>query len=437
MKKVAVIGGGAAGMLAAISAARQGAEVFLLERNDRLGKKLFITGKGRCNLTNACGETELLEHVVSNPKFLFPAFRELNAEKTIQFFEALGLRTKIERGLRVFPQSDHSSDVIRVLAEELKRYFVQVKYSARVKKILCTKGQVSGVLLEDGTTLHTDACILATGGLSYPSTGSTGDGYQLARELGHTITALSPSLVGIHVKETWVGQLQGLSLKNTGFRLVAGERKEPDAKQAVKRTKLNPGKVLYEDFGELIFTQFGVSGPVILSASSYLAPYLDMAEFIIHLDLKPALTKEQLNQRILRDFEEVKNKHFKNAFDNLLPQKMIRVIIERSMISPEKQVNAITREERERVAGLLKDFTMSVCGLGGYPEAVITKGGISVKEVIPSTMESKLVKGLHFAGEVLDLDALTGGFNLQIAWSTGYLAGKSAALLEEKSEMKG
>ena len=380
MRTVAVIGGGAAGMIAAIIAAREGANVFIVEKNEKLGKKLYITGKGRCNLTNACESDIFLENVITNPRFLFPA---------------------------------------------IKSQKVSIRLSSKVEKILCADQSVKGILLENHTKLSADACILATGGLSYPSTGSTGDGYYIAKQLGHTITNLYPSLVGIYVKEAWIAQLEGLSLKNVGLKVVVEEVYETT--KGTKQKRLIPNKVFYEDFGELLFTRFGVSGPVILSASSYLAPYLSKASFSIHLDLKPALTLEQLNLRILRDFEQEKNKHFKNALDNLLPQKIIRVIIERSMISSDRKVNQITRKEREHLAELLKDFSMQIKELAGYSQAVITKGGIAVKEVVPATMESKQIKGLYFAGEILDLDALTGGFNLQIAWSSGYLAGRQAA----------
>lgn len=425
MRTVAVIGGGAAGMIAAIIAAREGANVFIVEKNEKLGKKLYITGKGRCNLTNACESDIFLENVITNPRFLFPAIKSFGTNDTIQFFESIGLKTKTERGRRVFPQSDHASDVILALQNELKRQKVSIRLSSKVEKILCADQSVKGILLENHTKLSADACILATGGLSYPSTGSTGDGYYIAKQLGHTITNLYPSLVGIYVKEAWIAQLEGLSLKNVGLKVVVEEVYETT--KGTKQKRLIPNKVFYEDFGELLFTRFGVSGPVILSASSYLAPYLSKASFSIHLDLKPALTLEQLNLRILRDFEQEKNKHFKNALDNLLPQKIIRVIIERSMISSDRKVNQITRKEREHLAELLKDFSMQIKELAGYSQAVITKGGIAVKEVVPATMESKQIKGLYFAGEILDLDALTGGFNLQIAWSSGYLAGRQAA----------
>lgn len=428
MKNVSVIGGGAAGMMAAVIAARSGARVTLFEKNEKLGKKIYITGKGRCNLTNACDMEELFAHIVSNSRFLYSAFYGFSNHDTIEFFKELGLAIKIERGNRVFPQSDHSSDVIKVLAEELKKQNVQIKLNTKVEQIIEKQGNIVSVQLSDKQEVQTDACIITTGGLSYSSTGSTGDGYEFAKKLGHKVTPLMPSLVSIHVEESFITQLEGLSLKNISLRVMTGKPlKIEEEINSKKKKKINVGKLLYEEFGELVFTRFGISGPLALSASSHLIPYLNLTSLELHLDLKPALSKEQLDSRILRDFNEMKNKQFKNALDQLLPQKIIPIIIEQSKISKEKQVNAITKEERSVLVDLLKDFVLTVKCLGGYNEAVITKGGVSVKEINPSTMESKLVKGLYFAGEVLDLDGLTGGFNLQIAWSTGYLAGSSAA----------
>jgi predicted Rossmann fold flavoprotein len=409
MSRVFVIGGGPAGMLSAIMAARKGHQVELFEKNEKLGKKLYITGKGRCNLTNACDRDTFFEHIVSNPKFLYGAFHQFNNYDTMDFFEEIGLPLKIERGNRVFPQSDKSSDVIRVLKEELDRLSVKLHFHSEVKDILVKDGAFSGIVLKNNAQkLMADAVIITTGGLSYPLTGSTGDGFYFAKNLGHTITELSPSLVPIHLQENFVKDLMGLSLKNIKIHVLSGD------------------KQVYSDFGELLFTHFGVSGPVILSASSYLIPYLKRKEkLVLSIDLKPALSEEQLDQRILRDFNEVKNKQFKNSLDQLLPNKLIDVIIRLSRINPEKQVNSITREERFRLVNLLKNVTFHITKLSEYNQAVITKGGIDVKEVNPSTMESKLVKNIYFAGEVLDLDALTGGFNLQIAWSSAYLAGNS------------
>ncbi len=409
MSKVLVVGGGAAGMLSAIIAAKNGHQVLLLEKNEKLGKKLFITGKGRCNLTNACDKEEFFEQVVSNPKFFYKAYHAFNNYDTMDFFEQLGLPIKTERGNRVFPASDKSSDVITVLRRELERSLVTVRYHSEVTEII-TKDQsfYSLRLKNEKEELRGDAVIIATGGLSYPMTGSTGDGFRFAKSMGHTVTKLYPSLVPVHVKEAFVKELMGLSLKNVKISITSGN------------------KQIYQDFGEMLFTHFGVSGPVILSASSYLIPFLEKQEpLALSIDLKPALTPEQLDIRILRDFEEFKNKQFKNSLDHLLPNKLIDVIIRLSLIDSEKKVNSITKEERFQLVQLLKNFTLHITRLSDYNQAVITKGGVSVKEINPSTMESKLIHNLYFIGEVLDLDALTGGFNLQLAWSTAYLAGIS------------
>ena len=410
MKKIVVIGGGAAGMMAAIWSAKGGAEVTLLEKNEKLGKKLFITGKGRCNLTNACDVEELFQNVVTNPKFMYSAFYSFDNRQVMDFFEGLGMSVKVERGNRVFPVSDYSSDVIKALEQECKRLGVEICLHKRVKKLFFAEdtGHVRGVLFDDGNRIFADAVIVATGGISYPRTGSTGDGYAFARECGHEIKQCFPSLVPFEIKETWCQEIMGLALKNVAVTVTAGGRK------------------VYEDFGEMLFTHFGVSGPLIISASAYVHKYLDQP-LTLYIDLKPALSVEQLDERILRDFGNNQNKQFKHALDALLPKRLIPIIIEQSRISPEKRVNEITREERLRLTGLLKKLPLTITGIRDYDEAIITKGGVSVKQINPSTMESKLVKGLYFVGEVLDLDALTGGFNLQIAWSTGYLAGMNAA----------
>ena len=414
MSKVLIIGGGAAGMMAAAFAAKNGNRVEVFEKNEKLGKKLFITGKGRCNITNAADLEDFFSTVTSNPKFLYSAFYSFTNEQVISFFEELGVRTKVERGGRVFPVSDHSSDVIQALKSEMERLGVKINLNAEVKELITEKNStretVNGIRLVSGKKISGDAVIVATGGISYPSTGSTGDGYRFARRCGHKVSELSPSLVPMEVKEWYAGELMGLSLRNIEIRITDGKKK------------------LYQEFGEMLFTHYGVTGPVILSASSIVGKKLKDTELTLHIDLKPALTEEQLDKRVLREFETNHNRQFKNAVDSLFPSKLRPVIVELSGIPEEKKVHEITKEERLRFVRLIKDFTMTLTGLRGYNEAIITKGGVSVKEIDPGTMESKLVKGLYFAGEVLDLDAVTGGYNLQIAWSTGYLAGMNAGV---------
>lgn len=402
---VAVVGGGAAGMMAAIVAARNGHKVQLFEKNEKLGKKVYITGKGRCNITNAADLEQIFANVVTNRKFLYSAFYGFDNQQTIQFFEELGVRTKIERGERVFPVSDKSSDVIQGMQRELNRLGVKLSLQTEVAGIKQKDGQVEGILLADGKFVSAGVVIVATGGLSYPSTGSTGDGYRFAKDMGHTVTKLSPSLVPFQIKEEFVREMQGLSLKNVALKLYAGKKK------------------IYDDFGEMLFTHFGVSGPLILSASSFVSKYIDKQEITLVLDLKPALSSEQLDARIVRDFSEMQNKQFKNGLDKLLPKKMIPVVLSLSGIDPNKPIHSVTKEERQRIVELLKGMELHLERLRGYNEAIITKGGVSVKEINPGTMESNLVKGVYFVGEVLDLDALTGGYNLQIAWSTAYAAG--------------
>lgn len=408
MRKIIVVGGGAAGMMAAVTAARKGKNVLLLEKNEKLGKKLFITGKGRCNITNSAEIDELFSAVVSNPKFLYSSFYSLTNDQVIEFFEELGVKTKVERGGRVFPESDHSSDVIRALEQELKRLGAEIRLRTEVKEILAEGGRAKGVRLSSGEKLNADAVIIATGGISYPSTGSTGDGYRFARECGHKVTELSPALVPMEVEEWYAKELMGLSLRNIEIKITDGKKK------------------LYEEFGEMLFTHYGVTGPVILSASSIVGKKLKEHPLTLHIDLKPALTEEQLDKRVLREFEANHNRQFKNAVDSLFPAKLKPVIVELSGIPEEKKVNEVTKEERLRFARMIKDFSMTLTAMRGYNEAIITKGGVSVKEIDPGTMESRLVNRLYFAGEVLDLDAVTGGYNLQIAWSTGYLAGMNA-----------
>ena len=412
MSHVIVVGGGAAGMFAAIAAAKNGHQVTLYEKNEKLGKKIFITGKGRCNITNAADMEELFDAVVTNSKFLYSSFYGYTNQNVIDFFEDAGVPVKIERGNRVFPISDHSSDVIRALEREMKKVSVKVCLNTEVKSVEAEKGKFNKVVLKDTTTQTADACIVATGGLSYRSTGSTGDGFRFAENVGHKVTQCFPSLVPMETKEPWICELQGLSLRNVEAKILDGK------------------KELYKDFGEMLFTHFGVSGPLIISASSYVGKkFMDKngqkKELTLEIDLKPALTEEQLDQRVLRDFEENHNRQFKNAITKLFPTKLIPVMLELGGIDPEKKVNSIEKEERKQFVYLIKHFRMTLTGLRDYPEAIITKGGVNVKEIDPGTMESKLVKGLYFAGEVLDLDALTGGFNLQIAWSTGYAAGNA------------
>ena len=406
MSKVIVVGGGAAGMMACHAAAMCGHQVTLLEKNEKLGKKIYITGKGRCNLTNASGMEVLFANVMSNRKFLYSAFYTFDNNQVIDLFEMNGMATKTERGNRVFPVSDHSSDVISTMAKVLKNDNVEVKLNTTVQSLIIKENKACGVIV-NGKEISADNVILCTGGLSYPSTGSTGDGYEFVKKAGHRITDCTPSLVPFNIREEWVKDLQGLSLKNSAVTIYDEKKK------------------LYSDFGEMLFTHFGVSGPMILSASGNIKAAEFAKPLKLVIDLKPAMTEEQLDKRILRDFDENKNKQFRNSVSKLLPSKLIPIIIELSGIDPDKKVNEISKEERNHFVHLLKNLTMTINGLRGWNEAIITKGGINVKDVNPSTMESKLVSNLFFAGEVLDLDAMTGGYNLQIAWSTGYLAGLS------------
>jgi len=414
MRKVIVIGGGAAGMMAAISVADAGAQVTIYEKNEKLGKKLFITGKGRCNVTNAGDMENLFANVMTNEKFLYSAFYTYDNMAVMDFLEKAGCPLKVERGDRVFPVSDHSSDIIAAFARELRKRNVKIELNTGVKELLVEPASdpeeqphISGVFLENGKRIMADKVIVATGGISYASTGSTGDGYRFAEKTGHKLVECKPSLVPFNVKDSWCKDAMGVSLKNVSLRLVCGK------------------KEIYSGFGEMLITHFGISGPLALSASSY---YVSKAkgETIAYIDLKPALDTEQLDKRVLRDFEEAKNKQFKNALNHLFPQKLIPVMIALSGIDPDKKVNTISKEERKGFVDLIKNVPLTIAGVRDFKEAIITKGGVSVKDVNPSTMESKKVKGLYFAGEVLDLDALTGGYNLQIAWSTGYLAGVNA-----------
>lgn len=432
-------------MAAAIAAAGSGHRVRLYEKNEKLGKKLFITGKGRCNVTNACDMEALLNGVVTNSKFLYSSFYGFTNQDIMELLKKAGCPLKVERGNRVFPVSDKSSDVIRALEQQMRALGVQVFLNTAVDGLVTGDGRCGGVRLkgrlpspasgkESGNppspasgkesdnppspaVVAADAVIIATGGLSYPSTGSTGDGYSWASDTGHRVTELSPALVPFTVKELdEVKELQGLSLKN------------------IEAAVSLDGKELYREFGEMLFTHFGVSGPVLLSASSFAAGAIRKRPLTLEIDLKPALSGELLDARLLRDFEGFKNKQFKNALGQLFPAKLIPVMIRRSGISPDKQVNEVTRQEREKLVWASKHFRLTLTGLRDYKEAIITQGGVSVKDVNPATMESRILPGLHFAGEVLDLDAVTGGFNLQIAWSTGWAAGSKIDFLTGEND---
>ncbi len=416
MRKVIIIGGGAAGMMAAISASKEGKKVLLLERNEKLGKKLFITGKGRCNITNACDADEFLSHVATNSRFLYSSFSRFNNHDMIQLLNEAGLATKVERGQRVFPRSDHSSDVIGALKRLCDRNHVEILYHARVEEILLCHDEelagenraFAGVKLSDGRRIQGDSLIIAAGGCSYTSTGSDGDGYRLARSIGHSIKPVCPSLVPFIMKEEWCRDLMGLTLKNISIRVENGK------------------KVIYEGFGEFLFTHFGVSGPLVLTASTCLGKHqkaLAEGNLTLLLDLKPSLTMEQLEKRYLREFDTYRNKNISKVIERMLPRKMVPVFLREADVPEEKKVRDITKKERYRMEELMKNMEMHIAGVRGFEEAIVTRGGVHVKEVSPTTMESKIVKNVFFAGEILDVDAVTGGFNLQIAWSTGYTAG--------------
>lgn len=404
MKKVIVVGGGAAGMIASIKAAERGNEVILIEKNEKLGKKIFITGKGRCNVTTNKEIDEIISNIKGNGNFMYSALYTFSNLDLMKMIEDKGVKLKVERGDRVFPMSDKSSDIIKCFERYMNENNVKVVYNTSVVDIVSENKIIKAVKTSDGNIMLCDVVILATGGKSYPYTGSTGDGYRLAKKLGHTITDIKPSLVPLVTKEPWVKDLMGLSLKNVGI--------------CVKYR----GKQVYKDFGEMLFTHFGISGPVILSASRMITDLIP-GETEVCIDLKPALDSKELDRRILRDFEKILNKHFKNSLDELLPQKLIPIIIELSGIEPEKTVNSITREERQEIVKLLKEFKVTVIGTRPIEEAIITRGGVDVREIDPATMESKIIDNLYIVGELLDVDALTGGFNLQVAFSTGYCAG--------------
>ena len=410
MKKTVIIGGGAAGLMAACAAAEKygGRAVTVIEKNRRPGRKLMITGKGRCNVTNNCDRDTLISNVPANGRFLFSAFSDFGTADTMEFFEKQGVPLKTERGNRVFPVSDKASDIVDALVNAVNKSGVKI-LTAEAEEILTENSAVTGVRTREGEVFAADSVILATGGMSYPVTGSTGDGYEMAGRLGHTVTPLKASLVPLNVKQGFCSRLSGLSLKNVTLTVYESGRKKP----------------VFSELGEMLFTHFGISGPLVLSASAHMRK-MGSAEYVAYIDLKPALDEQKLDSRILRDFEEEKNRNFGNSLDKLLPKSIIPVIISLSGIAPDTKVNQISREQRARLCGVLKALRLDITGFRSIEEAIITGGGISVKEINPSTMESKLVSGLFFAGEIIDADAYTGGFNLQIAFSTGHLAGKNA-----------
>lgn len=404
MNKVIIIGGGASGIMAAISAAQRGREVLIIERNEKLGKKLFITGKGRCNVTSNKDVEEIIKNIPGNGIFMYSSLYTFTNFDLMKMIEARGVKLKVERGERVFPESDKSSDIIKCFEGYLRDNHVDIMLNTRVIEILLQHESIIGVRVNDGRIIQGSSVIIATGGKSYPVTGSSGDGYEFAEKLGHTIVELRPSLVPLVAKEMWIKDLMGLSLKNVSLSVKSNN------------------KVVYSEFGEMLFTHFGISGPIVLSASRRVVDFLP-GEVEVNIDMKPALDFNELDRRILKDFEKNINKLFKNALNELLPQKMIPIIIELSGINQDKVVNIISREERQRLVKLIKEFKIIIIGTRSVEEAIITRGGVNVKEIDPSTMESKLVKGLFIIGEALDVDGLTGGFNLQIAFSTGYCAG--------------
>ncbi len=404
-RKVVVIGAGAAGLMAAGKAAERGLDVILAEKNDKVGKKLLISGKGRCNITNSTDIEGLIENIPGNGNFLYSAFYTFSNQDILEFFHKRGLQTKVERGGRIFPVSDSAADVVDTLYRYVADNGVKLSLKSPVRELVIKDGEVAQVVLKDGQRIECDAVILAAGGASYPGTGSNGEGYEIARKAGHGVTQLKPSLIPLLAEEEWVKNLQGLSLRNVSITIVNNKKKK-----------------LYTDFGEMLFTHFGVSGPLILSCSRHIMDY-GYKDVKLVIDLKPALEFDMLDTRIQRDFEKYTRKQYKNCLDDLLPQKMIPVVIELSGISPEKPVNQITRDERQKLVKLLKGFELTITGARPLNEAIVTAGGVSTDEINPSTMESKLVKGLFFAGEVIDVDGYTGGFNLTIAFSTGYLAG--------------
>lgn len=403
MAKVIVVGGGPSGMMAAIAAAKNNNDVTIIEKNEKLGKKMFISGKGRCNITSSKYIDEFFDYIPGNPNFLYSALYSFTNEDTVNFFNELGVKLKAERGDRIFPESNKSSDLIQAMKRQLVKEKVSIKLNSRVKKFICSDEVISSAVLEDDSTVEGEYFILCTGGASYPQTGSTGDGYKIAQKLGHSVTTLNPALVPIEIDESWVKKLQGLSLRNVTLSIV-------DSKS----------NILYEEFGEMLFTHFGISGPIVLSASRAVKQNTNLKAVV---NLKPALQFEQLDKRLQRDFLKYSNKDFKNSLDDLLPKKLTELIVDLSNIVPDKKCNSITKKERLHLVNLLQNFSMSVKGLRPISEAIVTSGGVNVKEVDPSTMRSMIVSNLYFAGELLDVDAYTGGFNMQIALSTGFLAG--------------
>ena len=412
--KVIIIGGGPAGMLAAISAAKENNEVVLLEKNNSLGRKLLITGKGRCNITSSIEIDDFIKNIPGNGRFLYSAFQNYTNQDIIELIEKNGIKVKEERGNRIFPITDRAEDVLNCLIKEMKKFKnIEIKTGKKVDTILTENGETTGVKLETGEKILGSKVILATGGKSYPVTGSNGEGYKMAKSLGHTIETIRGSLVPLTGDQRLCQSMQGLSLRNVKIQIKDIEK----------------NKKIYDDFGEVLFTHFGVSGPTILSASAHLLRYKDIdnlfkeSKIKLYIDLKPALSNEELDLRIRRDFDEIKNKEFKNSLEKLLPKKMIPAILNLSGIDINKKVNSITKEERQKLVELLKNFEINIDGFRPVEEAIVTAGGISIKEINPKTMESKIIKGLYFAGEIIDVDAYTGGFNLQIAYSTGYTAG--------------
>lgn len=418
--KVLIIGGGPAGILAGIRSAEQGNTVTILEKNENLGKKLLITGKGRCNITSSLNISEFINNIPGNGRFLYSAFDNFNNNDIIGLLKEEGLAVKEERGNRIFPVTDNSRDVLNALLRRMEKLKIEIRLKSKVNKIIVEENKAKGIIYNEKEKMYGDKIILATGGKSYSTTGSTGEGYKMAKELGHTINEIKPSLVPLEIyQKNECKAMQGLSLRNIGIKIIDSEK----------------NKLIYEDFGEMLFAHFGVSGPVIISSSAHLIRYKNIEKLLknrkinLSIDLKPALTKEKLDDRILRDFNDLKNKQVKNSLDKLLPQKMIPVVLDRLNIDKNKKVNEITKEERQKIVEILKNFKLEISGFRPIEEAIITAGGISIKEINPKTMESKIIKNLYFAGEIIDVDAYTGGFNLQIAYSTGYTAGGSEWIL--------